>query len=114
MTADRRGNGLASDLEVVRARTEVEATAAEVPPIEQAIRAYIHVLSTLLALQPTALSDELSSPSGIPPVPDRFAVGKNESANFYLSRNKNKFHESSHDLEREAALTSDLRSIHSL
>ncbi len=75
VTEDRRGNGLASELEVVRARTEVEATAAEIPPIEQAIREYIHVLSTLLALEPTALSDELASPSGIPAVPRHVAVG---------------------------------------
>jgi NodT family efflux transporter outer membrane factor (OMF) lipoprotein len=75
VTEDRRASGLASDLEVVRARTEVEATAAEIPPIEQAIREYVHVLSTLLALEPTALSAELSSPAGIPTVPERIAVG---------------------------------------
>jgi NodT family efflux transporter outer membrane factor (OMF) lipoprotein len=75
VTQDRYVNGLASELEVVRARTEVEGTAAEIPPIEQAIREYVHVLSTLLALAPTALSDELSPPAGIPAVPDRIAVG---------------------------------------
>ncbi|MBC7833599.1 MAG: efflux transporter outer membrane subunit [Phycisphaerales bacterium] len=75
VTEDRHTNGLASDLEVVRARTEVEATAAEIPPIEQAIRQYIHVLSTLMALAPTALSDELVSPSSLPVVPDHIAVG---------------------------------------
>jgi NodT family efflux transporter outer membrane factor (OMF) lipoprotein len=75
VTEDRHANGLASNLEVVRARTEVEATAAEIPPIEQAIREYIHVLSTILALEPMALSDELASPSGIPAVPERIAVG---------------------------------------
>lgn len=75
VTEDRHINGLASNLEVVRARTEVEATAAEVPPIEQAIREYIHVLSTLLALEPTALSEELTSPAPITVVPDHIAVG---------------------------------------
>jgi NodT family efflux transporter outer membrane factor (OMF) lipoprotein len=75
VTEDRHGTGLASELEVVRARTEVEATAAEIPPIEQAIREYIHVLSTLLALEPTALSDELASASGIPAVPEHVGVG---------------------------------------
>lgn len=75
VTEERNANGLASKLEVVRARTEVEATAAEIPPIEQAIRGYIHVLSTLMASEPTALDDELSSPSPIPAVPDRIAVG---------------------------------------
>ncbi len=75
VTQERSTNGLASELEVVRARTEAEGTAAEIPPIEQAIREYIHVLSTLLALEPTSLSDELSSPAGIPAVPERVAVG---------------------------------------
>jgi NodT family efflux transporter outer membrane factor (OMF) lipoprotein len=75
VTESRHTNGLASNLEVVRARTEVEATAAEVPPIEQAIREYIHVLSTLLALEPTALSDELTSPASVLAVPEFVAVG---------------------------------------
>jgi outer membrane protein, multidrug efflux system len=75
VTEDRHTNGLASDLEVVRARTEVEATAADIPPIEQAIREYVHVLSTLLALEPTALSDELTSPAAMPGVPERIEVG---------------------------------------
>jgi NodT family efflux transporter outer membrane factor (OMF) lipoprotein len=75
VTEARRANGLASDLEVVRARTEVEGTAAEIPPIEQAIHAYVHVLSTLLAQQPTALGGELAVPKGIPAVPDQIAVG---------------------------------------
>jgi len=75
VTQERLTNGLASKLEVVRARTEAEGTASEIPPIEQAIREYIHVLSVLLALEPTALSDELASPTGIPAVPDRVAVG---------------------------------------
>lgn len=75
VTAEKRKNGLASDLEVVRARTEVEATAADIPPIEQAIRQYIHVLSTLLVLEPTALSDELSTPSALPPVPTQLTAG---------------------------------------
>jgi NodT family efflux transporter outer membrane factor (OMF) lipoprotein len=75
VTADKHRNGLASDLEVVRARTEVDSTAAEIPPLEQAIRQYIHVLSTLLGLEPTALSPELATPAPIPDVPGQFAVG---------------------------------------
>ena len=75
VTRQRHSDGLASELEVVRARTEAEGTVAEIPPIEQAIREYIHVLSTLMALEPTALSDELSCPTGIPAVPERITVG---------------------------------------
>jgi NodT family efflux transporter outer membrane factor (OMF) lipoprotein len=75
VTQQRQNNGLASELEVVRARAEAEATAAEIPPIEQAIREYVHLLSTLLALEPTALAGELLSGTGIPAVPDSVAVG---------------------------------------
>jgi NodT family efflux transporter outer membrane factor (OMF) lipoprotein len=75
VTEDRRRNGLASDLEVLRARTEVESTAAEIPPLQQAGRQYIHVISTLLGLEPTALAAELEKPEPIPAVPGQVAVG---------------------------------------
>jgi NodT family efflux transporter outer membrane factor (OMF) lipoprotein len=75
VTQDRNKNGLASELEVLRARTEVESTAAEIPPLQQAVRQYIHVLSTLLGLEPTALSAELEKPAPIPAVPEQVAVG---------------------------------------
>ena len=66
VTENRRRNGLASDLEVLRARTEVDSTAAQVPPLQQAIRQYIHVLSTLLGQEPTALAADLEQPMPIP------------------------------------------------
>jgi NodT family efflux transporter outer membrane factor (OMF) lipoprotein len=75
VTENRRQNGLASDLEVLRARTEVESTAAEIPPLQQAIRQYIHLLSTLLGLEPTALGAELEQSAPIPAVPGQVAVG---------------------------------------
>lgn len=75
VTENKNRNGLASDLEVLRARTEVEATAAQIPPLQQASRQYIHVLSTLLGQEPTALSSELEHPQPIPAVPGKLAVG---------------------------------------
>jgi NodT family efflux transporter outer membrane factor (OMF) lipoprotein len=75
VTEDRRNSGLASGLEVVRARTEVESTAAEIPPLEQAIRQYIHVLSTLLGQEPTALSGELEQAVPVPEAPSQITVG---------------------------------------
>ncbi len=75
VTEDRRRSGLASDLEVLRARTEVEATAAEIPPLQQASRQYIHLISTLLGLEPTALSAALEVPAPIPAVPEQIGVG---------------------------------------
>jgi outer membrane protein, multidrug efflux system len=75
VTENKNRNGLASDLEVLRARTEVEATAAQIPPLQQAARQYIHVLSTLLGQEPTALSSELEQPQAIPTVSGKLAVG---------------------------------------
>ncbi len=75
VTETKRRNGLSSELEVLRARTEVESTAAEIPPLEQAIRQYIHVLSTLLGQEPTALAVELETPAPIPSASESVAVG---------------------------------------
>jgi NodT family efflux transporter outer membrane factor (OMF) lipoprotein len=75
VTENKNRNGLASDLEVLRARTEVEATAAQVPALQQAGRQYVHVLSTLLGQEPTSLSPELEQPQPIPAVPGMLAVG---------------------------------------
>ncbi|HUO07015.1 MAG TPA: efflux transporter outer membrane subunit [Phycisphaerae bacterium] len=75
ITEDKRRNGLSSDLEVARARTEVESTEAEIPPLEQALREYIHVLSTLIGQEPTALSAELEPVAPIPQFSQQLAVG---------------------------------------
>lgn len=75
VTENKNRNGLASDLEVLRARTEVESTAAQIPPLQQASRQYIHVLSTLLGLEPTALASELEPPRPIPAIAGTLAVG---------------------------------------
>jgi NodT family efflux transporter outer membrane factor (OMF) lipoprotein len=60
---------------VLRARTEVEGTAADIPPLQQAERQYIHVLSTILGLEPTALAAELEQPQPIPAAPGTMALG---------------------------------------
>jgi NodT family efflux transporter outer membrane factor (OMF) lipoprotein len=60
---------------VLRARTEVESTAAEIPPLEQAIRQYIHVLSTLGGQEPVALSAELEDVVPVPEARSQITVG---------------------------------------
>jgi NodT family efflux transporter outer membrane factor (OMF) lipoprotein len=75
VTEDKNRNGLAPYLELLRARTEVESTAAQIPPLQAATRQYIHVLSTLLGLEPTALSAELEEPAPIPAASGQLAVG---------------------------------------
>lgn len=66
LTSDKHDHGLASDLDMVRARAEVESTTAQIPPLEQAVRQRIHMLSTLLGLTPTTLAGELEPPAPIP------------------------------------------------
>jgi multidrug efflux system outer membrane protein len=75
VTEDKNRSGLASDLEVLRARTEVESTAAGIPPLQQAIRQYIHVLSTLLGQEPTSLAAQLEQPAPLPAVSGQVTVG---------------------------------------
>jgi len=75
VTQDRNRNGLSPYLELLRARTEVESTAAQIPPLQAATRQYIHVLSTLLGMEPTALAAELEQPAPIPAVAGQAAVG---------------------------------------
>jgi NodT family efflux transporter outer membrane factor (OMF) lipoprotein len=75
VTEDKFRAGLAPNLQVLRARTEVEGTAAQIPPLQQAIRQYIHVLSTLLGLEPTALAAELEQPAPIPTASGQLSVG---------------------------------------
>ncbi len=75
LTQDKHKNGLASDMDLLRAQTDVEFTEAQIPPLQQAIRQYIHLLSTLLALEPTALSKELTPVAPIPEIPRQIFVG---------------------------------------
>ncbi len=75
LTEDKHRNGLASDLDLLRAQTDVESAEAQIPSRQQAIRQYIHVISTLLALEPTALSKELTAVAPIPEIPRQIFVG---------------------------------------
>ena len=75
VTENKHQNGLASDLEVLRAQTEVESTAAQIPPLQAGSRQYIHVISTLLGQEPTALGTELEQPAPIPGFGGQVAVG---------------------------------------
>jgi NodT family efflux transporter outer membrane factor (OMF) lipoprotein len=75
LTRARLAAGLASDLDVARAEAQVQATAAQIPSLESAARASIHLLSVLLAQQPNALAGELSREAPIPPTPREVPIG---------------------------------------
>jgi outer membrane protein, multidrug efflux system len=71
----RLGNGLATNLDLVRARSQAVATESSIPPIESGIRQRIHGLSTLLGEPPLALADELAADTPIPPAPPEVPIG---------------------------------------
>ena len=61
LTRSRANSGLTSQADVTRAAAQVATTAATIPPLEASVRHSIHVLSTLIAKEPTALSEELQT-----------------------------------------------------
>jgi multidrug efflux system outer membrane protein len=67
--------GLASDLDVERARALQSATAAELPPIDAARRASAHRLAVLLGEPPTALAAELDADAPVPSIEEALVVG---------------------------------------
>ena len=75
LTKDRQMGGLATQLDVENAATQVQAEAATIPPLEQQEAEAINAISLLLGLQPNALRGELASPKPIPPVPPKVPVG---------------------------------------
>lgn len=67
--------GLSSQLDVARARTQLESTKSTVPPIRASIRASAYRISVLLGRQPDALLEELLLTKPIPNTPDIVPVG---------------------------------------
>jgi NodT family efflux transporter outer membrane factor (OMF) lipoprotein len=67
--------GLASDLDVERARAALATTAAELPPLDAARRASAHRLAVLLGEPPLALASELAAEAPVPSVSDALVVG---------------------------------------
>jgi NodT family efflux transporter outer membrane factor (OMF) lipoprotein len=67
--------GLASDLDVERARALTANTAAELPPLDAALRASMHRIAVLVGETPAALASELAEGGPLPAVPDAVLVG---------------------------------------
>ncbi|MDB5353623.1 MAG: transcriptional regulator, Fis family [Phycisphaerales bacterium] len=75
LTKSRFNAGLATDLDVARAEAQVATTRATVPGLQTTAQQSIHRLGVLLGQQPTALMEELSKASPIPPPPPTVPVG---------------------------------------
>jgi len=70
------GNG--TDLDVARARAQLNITLAAIPPAESGIAHAIHRLGVLTGRQPEALTGELETPTPLPHLPEMVAIGNPE------------------------------------
>jgi NodT family efflux transporter outer membrane factor (OMF) lipoprotein len=75
LTEAQRRAGLASDLDVERARALVSVTAAEIPPLENARTLARNRLAVLLGAAPGSLDAELAEEAPIPRAPAELVVG---------------------------------------
>lgn len=66
--------GLASELELVQARTQLALTRAQVPAMQTSVRQAMHQLAILLDQTPESLVAELSTGEAVPPVPPKLPV----------------------------------------
>jgi outer membrane protein, multidrug efflux system len=66
--------GRATDLDIARARAQLETTLAGIPPLESDINAGMHRLAVLIGESPEALGTELSN-ADLPPMPAVLDIG---------------------------------------
>lgn len=69
------GAGRGTDLDVARARAQLETTRAAVPRLEAAAAQAIHRLSVLAGEPPAGLRELLAPTAALPPAPARIAIG---------------------------------------
>jgi multidrug efflux system outer membrane protein len=75
ITLARLDAGRGTELDVARARAQLNNTMAEIPPMEAAVAHAIHRLGVLTGQQPEALVDELRTPQPMPALPSLVAIG---------------------------------------
>jgi len=75
ITAWRAQAGLATELDVAQASTNLEQTRAAIPPLESALAQAENRLAILLGLTPGKLHDRLAASRPLPVAPDGVAVG---------------------------------------
>jgi NodT family efflux transporter outer membrane factor (OMF) lipoprotein len=75
LTQQRREQGVASELDVERIRTQVENTRASIIPLDAQITESLDQLAVLTGKEPGALDAELAAGSPMPRLPETVAVG---------------------------------------
>jgi multidrug efflux system outer membrane protein len=71
--------GRGTELDVARARAQLNNTLAEIPPLEAGIAHAEHRLAVLVGQQPSTLVSELGEPRDLPALPQMVAIGNPES-----------------------------------
>jgi outer membrane protein, multidrug efflux system len=71
--------GRGTELDVARARAQLNNTLADIPRLEGAITHAMHRLSVLTGQQPTALVAELQAPAPLPAIPPLIAISDPET-----------------------------------
>jgi NodT family efflux transporter outer membrane factor (OMF) lipoprotein len=75
LTEQRRGRGVASDLDVERIRSQVENTRASIIPLDSQVAESLDELAVLTGREPGALDAGLAAPQPLPTLPSTVAVG---------------------------------------
>jgi outer membrane protein, multidrug efflux system len=75
LTRSMQRSGLASELDVSRAASQVATTAATMPPFVAEVHRTIHALSTLIGGEPNSLLAELENVKPAPTLPPEVPVG---------------------------------------
>jgi NodT family efflux transporter outer membrane factor (OMF) lipoprotein len=75
LTQQRRAQGVASELDVERIRTQVENTRGTLIPLDAQITESLDQLATLTGREPGSLDAELAAAGPLPALPEAIAVG---------------------------------------
>lgn len=75
LSSDRFNAGIASELDVARARAQLETTRSRLPTLQASLRAAAFRLDVLLGLMPGALAPELEAGAAVPPTPAAIPIG---------------------------------------
>jgi outer membrane protein, multidrug efflux system len=67
--------GRGTDLDIARARAQLESTLASIPPIERDIDSGLHRLAVLLGESPNAIGPLLAATADLPPLPALLDIG---------------------------------------
>lgn len=75
LATQKAENGVATDLDVSQAKTQLASLQAQIPQVEEQQSEMINRLSFLVSAPPKALQTELIQPAIVPPVPPRVPIG---------------------------------------